>query len=327
MESARVKGVRKHTIRLNVAVSFFLSLLIVTLPSLRLSGQVKQIRLWQDRIPGAIDSKSYKTDTVVIEGDRLRLRKITDPVLDFYPPPAHTSNGTAIIICPGGGYRRLAIDNEGSDIAQWLNGLGISAFVLKYRLPSDAIMEDKTIGPLQDGQRAVRLVRQHAAEWMIDPHKIGIMGFSAGGHLASMVSTCFSEQTYASSDTTSARPDFSVLVYPVISMDPAITHPGSRDSLIGPHPSQVMITRFSSQLRVTDATPPTFIVHASNDGTVPVQNSIEYYLALKKHGVAGELHIYETGHHGFGLGKDGGTEAQWPEACKRWLRARGMISH
>ena len=207
------------------------------------------------------------------------------------------------MICPGGGYSWLAIYPEGTLVAARLNSFGISAFVLTYRLPSDAIMVDKSIGPLQDGQEAIRIVPRHAKEWNIDPHKIGIMGFSAGGHLAATVSTHFADTVYQHGDTTSARPDFSVPVYPVISMDSTITHRGSNVNLLGPAPSMETIRYFSADQCVSKDTPPAFIVQAADDKTVPVQNSIAYFLALNKYGIPCELHMYESGGHGFGLGR------------------------
>lgn len=288
-------------------------------------GQQKAIRIWEGKIPGAIGDTSYHTATEYIDGNKPRIVRVTDPTLDYYPAPAGTSTRTAAVICPGGGYRRLAIDHEGSDVAAWLNRMGIAAFVLKYRLPSDAIMENKSIGPLQDGQQAIRVVRRHAKEWNIDPNRIGIIGFSAGGHLASTVATHFGETVYDAADSVSARPDFAVLVYPVISMDSTITHRGSRDNLIGTNPPEELVRHFSNERWVSERTPPTFIVHASNDSTVPVENSILLMQALTSHHVPCELHVYETGGHGFGLGKGGGTESQWPEACRKWLMARGML--
>jgi acetyl esterase/lipase len=290
-----------------------------------LSGQPKTIKVWEGKIPGAIDNPSYKTETTYIDGNKPRIMKVTDPTLEYYPAPAEKSTGVAIVICPGGGYGRLAIDHEGTLVAEWLNKLGIAAFVLTYRLPSDEIMVNKSVGPLQDGEEAVRIVRRHAKVWNIDPHKIGIMGFSAGGHLAATVSTRFADKVYEPADTISARPDFSVLIYPVISMDSTITHSGSRENLLGPAPSAEDLRNFSADRRVGKDTPPAFMVHAADDNTVPVQNSINYMLALRSAGVSCELHIYESGGHGFGLGGGVGTKAAWPEAFKNWLQARGIL--
>ena len=304
------------------AIVIMLSLL---LSAASIHGQERTLKVWEGKIPGAIDNPSYKTRTIYIEGNKPRLMRVTDPTLDFYPAPPEKSNASAIIICPGGGYGRLAIDHEGSQAAAWFHELGIAAFVLKYRLPNDSIMVKKSVGPLQDAQEAVRIVRRHSGEWNIDPQKIGIMGFSAGGHLASTLSTHFEEKVYDSTDSTSARPDFSILIYPVISMDSAIAHRASRNKLIGDTPSEELVAHFSNERCVGKATPPTFIVHAADDSTVPVQNSIRYMLALKQYGVPCELHMYETGGHGFGLGRGKGTESTWPAACRRWLQARGIL--
>lgn len=202
--------------------------------------------------------------------------------------------------------------------------MGITALVLKYRLPDNSIMIDKSIGPLQDAQEAMRIVRRKAKEWHINPDKIGIMSFSAGGHLASILSTHFSEKVYEPKDTTSARPDFSLLIYPVISMDSSLTHKGSRDMLLGQIPSREQVKRFSNELQVTLQTPPAFLVHSLDDNVVPVQNIINYALALKKFNIPCELHIYETGGHGYGLGRSTDTESSWPEACRKWLKVRGF---
>jgi acetyl esterase/lipase len=298
---------------------------LFSLTSVAMFAQEETFKLWPDKVPGAIDNPDYHEDTIFINGGAPRIRKVTDPTLAFYTAPKDKANGTAIIICPGGGYSRLAIDHEGYLVAAWFNQIGVSAFVLKYRLPSDLIMKDKSIGPLQDAQEAIRFVRRNSGKWGINPKKIGIIGFSAGGHLASTVSTHFNDNVYDVKDTVSARPDFSILVYPVISMDSTITHRGSRDNLLGKNPPKELVTRFSNELQVTAETPPTFLVQAADDKTVPVQNSINYLLALKKNGVPAELHIYEKGGHGFGLGKTNGTESSWPEACRKWLEARKLL--
>ena len=289
-------------------------------------AQVKTIHVWSGRIPGSSDDPTYVPETIQIEGNKPRLMRVKDPVLEMYAPSPAGKEHTAIIICPGGAYGRLAIDTEGSDVAAWLSGLGITAFVLLYRLPSDRIMESKSVGPLQDIQESIRLVRRHSREWDIDRDKVGVMGFSAGGHLASTISTHFDDRVYESTDTVSARPDFAVLVYPVITMDSSFTHKLSRDNLIGPNPDAELTKRFSNELNVSPRTPPTFIVHASDDRSVPVQNSVKYYVALQKNGVPAELHVYESGGHGFGLAKSGHSESGWPEACRVWLQARGMLA-
>ncbi len=287
-------------------------------------AQQKVIELWPEGIPGSINNPSYKAEIDSSQGWTFE-KNISNPTMDFYPAPAEKSSGTAIIICPGGGYSVLAIKHEGSQIAAWLNSLGITAFVLKYRLPDTAIMVNKTIGPLQDAQKAIRIVRQHAKDWNIDPHKIGIMGFSAGGHLASTLSTHYNEKVYEQADATSARPDFSILIYPVISMDTAITHMGSRINLLGNNPSPDLVKLYSNELQVNDSTPPAFLVQSMDDDVVPVRNSIDYALALEEHKIPCELHLYEKGGHGYGLGRTNDTESSWPEACEKWLKMRGLL--
>lgn len=286
--------------------------------------QARTISLWNGKVPGSKVVANYNETTDSNDG-WTKTRQITDPHFDFYPAKSELNSGTAVVICPGGGYWGLAIDHEGKQTAEWLNSIGISAFVLKYRLPDDAIMEDKSVGPLQDAQEAIRLVRRSASQWSINPNRIGIMGFSAGGHLASTASTHFNEKVYEPTDTTSARPSFSLLIYPVISMDSAITHSGSRLFLLGENPSEEQVKRFSNELQVTSQTPPAFIIHSLDDNVVPVQNSINYALEMKKNNRPCELHIYQHGGHGYGLGRSNDTESAWPEACKKWLKAQGLL--
>lgn len=290
-----------------------------------LFGQSKVINLWIGKVPGSIYNDKFK-QTVDSADNWTKMRFVTNPTLDMYSAPAEKASGTAVIICPGGGYWGLAIGHEGVQVAKWLNSLGITAFVLKYRLPDDSIMENKSIGPMQDGQQALRIVRRHAKEWGINPDKIGIMGFSAGGHLASTLSTHFNEKVYEPGDSTSARPDFSLLIYPVISMDSSITHWGSRVNLLGGTPTPELVKHFSNELQVNEQTPPAFLALSIDDNAVPVQNSISYALALKKYNIPCELHLYQSGGHGYGLGRSANTESTWPDACRKWLETRGFIS-
>lgn len=287
-------------------------------------SQNKEIPVWKN-IPGAIVSKDYKEelrrDT---DGEVTGVSKVSEPTLAIFLADKEISNGTAVVICPGGGYSHLAMNKEGYKIAKWFNSIGISAFVLKYRLPSDLIMKDKSIGPLQDAQESIRILRRNAVKWQINPNKIGVIGFSAGGHLASTLSTHYAEKVYEVVDTISARPDFSILMYPVISMQSEITHKGSKKSLLGDNPSVEMVGLYSNEKQVNSQTPKTFLVHATDDKTVAVENSINYYLALKQNKVAVEMHIYENGGHGFGLGVEG-TNANWPKACENWLIANNLI--
>lgn len=287
-------------------------------------SQNKEIPLW-DKVPDEIISKEYSEKIVTDKnGIAEDVRKVTKPTLTAYFADPQKSNGTAVVICPGGGYGMLAINKEGFKVAQWLNGLGINAFVLKYRLPSDLIMKNKTVGPLQDAQQAVRLVRRNAVKWKLNPNKIGIMGFSAGGHLASTLSTHYNDKIYVPQDTTSARPNFSILIYPVISMQQGITHQGSKDNLLGQNAGTETADQYSNEKQVNAGTPKTFLVHATDDKAVPVENSINYYLALKKEKVAAEMHLYENGGHGFGLGVEG-TNASWPKTCEKWLAANSLM--
>ncbi|HLP72438.1 MAG TPA: alpha/beta hydrolase, partial [Bacteroidales bacterium] len=216
--------------------------LVLILISILLCGMTSYsqpaiVKLWPNGIPGSIKSDTYVEKETIANGIPSRYSNVTDPTLTVFLPPSEKATGTAILICPGGGYGVLAFDHEGYQIARWLNDNGIAGIILKYRLPSDQIMKDKKTGPLQDAQEGIRFIRRHSAEWKIDPRKVGVIGFSAGGHLASTVSTHYSEKVY-DSDTTSARPDFSLLIYPVITFDQAFTHMGSRNNLIGNSPAE-----------------------------------------------------------------------------------------
>lgn len=287
-------------------------------------SQNKEIPLW-DKIPGAIEAADYKQEPRLDDkGNITGIRKVTEPTLKVFLADNKNSKNAAVIICPGGAYSLLSHDKEGDKVAEWFKSIGISAFVLKYRLPSDVIMKDKTVGPLQDAQEAIRTLRRRAEEWNLDPAKIGVIGFSAGGHLASTLSTHYNDKVYESKYNVSARPDFSILIYPVISMDDVITHKGSKENLLGKNVSSEMMAKYSNEKQVTTETPKTFLVHATDDKAVPVENSINYYLALKQHQVPVEMHIYENGGHGFGLGVQG-TNKNWPKACEKWLISHGFI--
>ncbi|WP_342645828.1 alpha/beta hydrolase [Mucilaginibacter sp. CSA2-8R] len=253
-----------------------------------------------------------------------RVSMVTDPVITPFFPEKGKGSGTAVIVCPGGGYSRLAMDHEGTAVAKKFNEIGVTAFVLTYRLPSDAIMVDKTIGPLQDAQRAVQLVRERAQEWGVNPARVGIIGFSAGGHLASTAITHFDKPVIDNKQNISLRPDFGVLIYPVISFGP-IAHTGSKDNLIGKTPTPEMVDLYSNEKQVTANTPPTFLVHAEDDKTVPVMNSIVFYEAMVKAGVKGELHLFQAGGHGFGL-INKTTKAEWFNNCKDWMDANGWLT-
>ncbi len=302
--------------------SLLLLILIILIPLSAYSQE--KVKIWLGKIPGSIEDSQYKEIDLRNETGRYRIEKVKIPTLTIFTPSNGGANGTAVLICPGGGYSHLAFNKEGVDIAKWFNSIGITAFVLKYRLPSDSIMKDKTIGPLMDAQKAMRIIRGNAEKWNINPNKIGIIGFSAGGHLASTLCTHYSEKVY-NSDTVSAKPDFSILGYPVISMETDITHMGSRKSLLGKNPTKEEVNKFSNDLHVNKNTPPAFLFLAEDDNAVPIQNSINYFKALNKFKIPAELHIYEKGGHGFGLAKKGGTESDWPNACEHWLKENGML--
>ena len=275
-------------------------------------------------IPNSKPVPDHETVDTSGEPVRYSYSLVTRPTLTVFLPAAGKGNGTAVVICPGGGYTHLAMTHEGTDVARWLNSLGIAAFVLKYRLPSDETMVDKTIGPLQDAQRAIQLVRQRAGEWGVDAGKVGILGFSAGGHLASTAGTHFLQTTISNSGQVSLRPDFMILLYPVISFSDSICHWGSRENLIGKHPDPALVVAYSNERQVTAQTPPTFIIHAEDDKTVPVLNSLGFYEALVQHGVPAELHVYPKGGHGWGMWNSLSKE-QWPDECASWMEVNGWL--
>lgn len=299
---------------------FFLCEILIL--HISLNAQDSVLLLWDNDIPGKVISQTYKEELQIENGKVLRVKQVVLPTLSVFKPKY--PNGTAMVIFPGGGYRHLSIDKEGCKIAQWLSTLGITSFVLKYRLPSDEIMEDKFIGPLQDAQRAIRYIRQNAKVWKLNPEQIGVIGFSAGGHLAATLSTQYEKKTYDEQAVISARPDFSILIYPVISMKDSVTHQGSKTNLLGKSPAHKKINDYSNELNVTKMTPRTFLVHSADDKSVPVENSLLYFRSLKKHGVPVEMHIYEDGGHGFGLGRVG-TNQHWGNVCENWLRANLLI--
>jgi acetyl esterase/lipase len=259
----------------------------------------------------------------VQEGAILWVRHVENPSIEVRLPSRGNATGRAVIVCPGGGYSGLAYDWEGTDMAGWLNSRGIAAIILSYRLPVDVdLAHEKWLVPLLDAQRAIRLTRSHAADWGIDPAKIGIMGFSAGGHLASTAGTRFDAGDPEAADPVerlSSRPDFMILVYPVISFSTVAAHSGSRRNLIGEDPPEELVNRYSNELQVTAETPPTFLVHAADDGAVPVQNSLLFYNALLANNVPSELHVYPHGGHGFSFAFDKGRVQDWTHLCARWM--------
>ncbi len=282
------------------------------------------IALYEGNVP---NSKPYKTKEKwepQDNGDTI-VRLISQPTLSIFLPEKEKATGAAVIICPGGGYWVASIVKEGFAVARQFNEYGVAAFVLKYRIPNDSSMINKSIGPLQDAQRAIQLVRMHAAEWNVDEKKVGIMGFSAGGHVASTAATHFQHNYIENDSKISLRPDFAIFIYPVISFQDSIAHIGSRDQLIGKSPSKKLSDSFSNELQVTKETPPTFLVHASNDDAVPVMNSIVYYEALLKYKIPVEMHLYKSGGHGFGM-INPTTNDLWMESCKNWMQSMNLIA-
>jgi acetyl esterase/lipase len=265
--------------------------------------------LWPNGAPGAKGND---------EGDK--------PSLTICLPPKEIATGTAVMICPGGGYGHLSMDREGQQSADWLNSIGVAAFILKYR--------HRGVGyghpaPLQDAQRAIRIVRSRAKEWDIDPERIGILGFSAGGHLASSAGTHFQNNYYDAKETMdkiSCRPDFMILIYPVITLDDSFTHSGSKRNLLGENPDPELVENLSNEKQVTSETPPTFLVHTNQDTVVPAENSIYFYLALRKSGVPAEVHIYLKGPHGSAIEKKFGIVSTWSERCTDWMKVQGLLN-
>ena len=265
------------------------------------------VLLWPNGAPGAVGQET-----------------VDKPAITIYAPAADKANGAAMVVCPGGGYAHLAMDHEGKQVAEWLNKLGVKAFVLQYRLAP----RYHEPAPMQDVQRAIRLVRSRASEWGIDSKRIGVWGFSAGGHLASTAGTHFDDGMADAADPidrVGCRPDILVLAYPVISMEPGVTHGGSRTNLIGKEPDAKMVEFYCNDKRVTAKTPPTFLFHTSADTAVLPENSIRFYQALLKNKVPAEMHIFEKGQHGVGLAPKDPVLSKWPDFLAAWLDQRGFF--
>ncbi|CAM4370614.1 alpha/beta hydrolase [Zobellia roscoffensis] len=278
--------------------------------------------LWpKGKIPNQIVSNEKEVHE---QKDILRISKVQEPTIEVYLPSKKNATGQAVLIFPGGGYSILAYDWEGTDIAKFLNSKGIAGIVVKYRLPSSISQTNQEYVPLIDVQRALRMVRSKAEEFHIDATKIGIMGFSAGGHLASTLGTHFDEKIYDPIDEVdklSARPDFMVLCYPVISMNESWAHNGSQNNLLTKKPRSGLTDYFSNEKQVNTTTPPTFLVHASDDKGVPVENSLVFYRALIKNEVPAAMHIFPKGGHGFGLGLKDKYLRTWPELLFGWMES------
>lgn len=272
------------------------------------SAEPKTELLWPSGAPGALGKESKD-----------------QPKLIIYLPDSEKANGAAIVICPGGGYGHLAMGHEGHEIAKWMNSLGVAAFICDYRHRGKGYGHP---APLQDAQRAIRTVRARAKTFGVDPQRIGIIGFSAGGHLASTAATHFDDGDKDSSDPidrAGCRPDFAVLCYAVIALGEPYTHYGSQRNLLGSDAGAQLIKSFSNEKQVNSKTPPAFLWHTSDDRVVPPENSVYFYLALVRAKVPAELHIYEHGRHGLGLARDIPSVSSWPGRCEDWLRGRGIL--
>jgi acetyl esterase/lipase len=308
VDEARIKLRRTLEERFDMQNRWLSGILGVVLLASIGRADERTVVLWPKGAPGALGSEP--TDI---------------PSLTIYSPPADKANGAAMVVCPGGGYAHLAVDHEGKQIAEWLNKHGVKAFVLKYRLAPRYHQP----APMLDVQRALRTVRSNAAEWGVDAKRIGVWGFSAGGHLASTAGTHFDEGKPDADDPidrVSCRPDIMVLSYPVISMEPGVTHGGSRQNLLGEKPSAELVDFYCNDKRVTAKTPPTFLFHTSADKAVLPENSIRFYQALLKNKVPCEMHIYEKGPHGVGLAPKDKVLSTWPDRLAAWLDAHGFFA-
>lgn len=290
-------------------------LLIMLINPLALQAQ-DTLKLYAGAIPNS------KSAALTNSGSGGLVRRVTTPVLEIYLPEAGKATGAAVVICPGGSYKVLSYQGEGVRTAKEFAKNGIAAFIVKYRLPDDAFMVNKTIGPLQDAQQAIKLVRENAAKWQLDANRVGIVGFSAGGHLASTVATHFQKAYIDNSNNTNLRPDFCIVVYPVVSMQDGVTHKDSRTNLLGKDAGKGLIDEYSNELHVTANTPPTYITHTGDDTLVDVDNSIFFYEALRKSKVPAEMHLYPKGGHGFLLGWP--ADAWMPNMLK-WLKSINML--
>lgn len=297
-----------------------LSLLLIS-SIMKIQAQT-ETALYTDAIPNSKPAENKEKQ--VNNGGIVIISDISIPTYTVYKPKVQNDKRSAVIVIPGGGYFITASGHEGSDIAKSFNEVGVTAILIKYRIPSDRTMLNREIGPLQDAQQAMLIARENAAKWNIDPTKIGIIGFSAGGHLVSTLGTHFTESLIPNPNGTNLRPDFMILGYPVISFQDGLTHMGSRDNLIGNTPSKEKKDFYSNELQVTQNTPPSFLFHATDDNAVKVMNSVLFYQALVAHGVKAELHIYQNGGHGFGL-INKTTKDLWMESCRNWMRNNGWL--
>ncbi len=279
--------------------------------------------LYPQGIPNAKEAENLERNESNAMVDSVAF-DVSEPSITLFLAPADRATGTAVIICPGGGYHALLTKREGSDVARALNKLGVTAIVLHYRLPNDRIMVKRSIGPLQDLQQAIKTVRERAGDWRIDSNRIGVMGFSAGGHLAATAGTHHADAYIENPDSTSLRPDFMLLINPVISFMDSVGHTGSRGNLLGDQPSAEQILYFSNELHVDSLTPPAFLVHSGTDEVVSVENSLYFYQALRRHGVEAGLHIYAKGEHGFLTAP---SFDEWFGRCAYWLEQMRLMDN
>jgi acetyl esterase/lipase len=281
---------------------------LASVSAVAIAAEPARVPLWENGAPGTPATKPEN-----------------EPLLFVYLPDEMNATRTAVIVCPGGGYRHLAMDHEGQQIVEWFNSFGVAAFVLQYRNNSSGHQHPV---PMMDGQRAIRTVRARAGEWNVDPARIGVMGFSAGGHLASTLATHFDKGNANSADPidrVSSRPDFAILCYPVITMTEPFMHRGSRENLLGKDADEKLARELSSEQQVTAETPPTFIFQTDADEPVPAENAVSFYLALRRAKVPAELHIYQNGKHGVGLARDVPATSTWPDRLRDWMHIRGLL--
>jgi len=304
-------------------MKYFTSLLMILMCTTNLNAQ-EIVKLYPGVIPGSKPAPAtFKEIAPVGDDGIIRVSKVSEPTLTVFLPSKEKATGAAVIICPGGGYGILAINHEGYNVAKRFNDVGVAAFVLKYRLPSDAIMIDKSFGPLMDAEQAMYIVRGQVKKWNVDPARIGIMGFSAGGHLASTLTVHYDDVKIENKEMLSLRPDFSILIYPVISFIES-PHTGSANNLAGINATQAQKEYFSNERHVTPQTPPTFLVHANDDNGVPVQNSIIFNQALVANKVKAEMHLYQGGGHGFGLNNKT-TSDDWFDRLTNWMKSNKFL--
>jgi acetyl esterase/lipase len=315
--AGRSLGTRRVCVRRSIGLFGCLLVVLGLTAASAAAEEPKVVPLWPEGVPGA------QPNGGVEHNEDGRVYNVQVPTLTIFLAAAEKAVGTAMIICPGGSYGRLAVAKEGSELVKRLNALGVSAFVLKYRL-----VEYGHPAPLRDVLRAIRIVRSRAPEFGVRPDRIGVLGSSAGGHLAACAGTLFDApegRTGAELDAVSARPDFLGLLYPVITMTAPFTHAASRENLIGKTTSPALIERLSVETQVSPATPPTFLVHTAEDTSVPLENSLLFFQALRRAGVPVEVHFYERGPHGFGTSPGLGPTSEWPKRLEEWMRSHGWL--